>query len=207
MNAQRGPILMALLAGITTLPAAGAAAQTYPARPVQFIVGFPAGGPNDILARLMAEWLSARLGQPFVVENRAGNSGNVATEAVVRARPDGYTLLLVGPANAISASLNENLGFSFLSDIAPVGGITREPLVMVVHPAVPAKTVADFIAHAKAHPGAVKLASTGERSSPHVSGELFKLMTGLDLPVVHYAGGGPALKEMIAGQAQVISSR
>jgi tripartite-type tricarboxylate transporter receptor subunit TctC len=181
-----------------------ASAQAYPARPVRFIVGFPAGGPNDILARLMAEWLSRRLGQPFAVENQPGSSGNVATEAVVRAAPDGHTLLLVGPANAISGSLYPNLAFNFLRDIAPVAGITREPLVMVVHPTVPARTVAEFIAYAKVNAGDIKMASTGNGSSPHVSGELFKIMTGLDLRVVHYAGGGPALKAMVEGQAAMM---
>ena len=190
-------------AGLAALarPARG---QTYPARPVRFLVGFPAGGPNDILARLMAEWLSRQLGQPFVVENMPGASGNIATEAVVRAPPDGYTLLLVGPANAISASLYDNLRFDFLRDIAPVAGITREPLVMVMHPSVPARTAVEFIAQARAAPGGIRMASTGNGSSPHVSGELFKMMTGLNLPVVHYAGGGPALKAMIDGQAQVM---
>jgi tripartite-type tricarboxylate transporter receptor subunit TctC len=178
-------------------------AQTYPARPVRFVVGFPANGPNDILARLMGQWLSERLGQPFAVENRPGTSGNIATEAVVRAPADGYTILLVGPANAISGSLYQNLSFNFLRDIAPVAGITREPLVMLVHPSVPAKTVADFIAYAKANPAA-KMASTGNGSSPHVSGELFKIMTGVEMPVVHYAGGGPALKAMIDGEAQMM---
>jgi tripartite-type tricarboxylate transporter receptor subunit TctC len=179
-------------------------AQSYPSAPVRLIVGFPAGGPNDILARLMAQWLTQRLGQPFVVENRPGASGNIATEAVVRAGADGYTLLLVGPANAISASLYPGLAFSFLRDIAPVAGITREPLVMVVHPSVPATTVADFVAYAKAEPGRIKLASTGNGSSPHVSGELFKMLTGVEVAVVHYAGGGPALRAMIDGQAQVM---
>jgi tripartite-type tricarboxylate transporter receptor subunit TctC len=179
-------------------------AQTYPSAPVRLIVGFPAGGPNDILARLMAQWLAQRLGQPFVVENRPGASGNIATEAVVRAGADGHTLLLVGPANAISASLYPGLAFNFLRDIAPVAGITREPLVMVVHPSVPATTVAEFIAYAKAEPGRIKLASTGNGSSPHVSGELFKMLTGVKVAVVHYAGGGPALKAMIDGQAQVM---
>ena len=131
-----------------------AKAQAYPTRPVRFMVGFPAGGPNDILARLMGQWLSERLGQPFAVENRPGRSGNVATEEVVRAPADGYTILLVGPANAISGSLYQNLSFNFLRDIAPVAGITREPLVMLVHPSVPAKTVAEFIAYAKANPAA-----------------------------------------------------
>ena len=167
-----------------------AAAQTYPTRPVRLIVGFPAGGPNDILARLVSHWLSERLGQPFVVENRPGGSGNVATETVVRAPADGYTLLLVGPANAISASLYDNLSFNFLRDIAPVAGITREPLVMLVHPSVPARTVPELVAYAKADPRRIKLASTGNGSSPHVSGELFKMLTAVDVAVVHYAGGG-----------------
>src|SRR5215510_6480637 len=182
--------------------ARNAMAQAYPTRPVRLVIGFPAGGPNDILGRLIAEWLSAKLGQPFVVENLAGSSGNIATEAVVRAAPDGHTLLLAGPANAISGSLGQNLSFNFLRDIAPVGGITREALVLVVHPSVPAASAAELIAHAKTTP--IKLASTGNGSSPHVTGELFKQMSGLDLEVVHYAGGGPALKAMIAGDAQVM---
>jgi tripartite-type tricarboxylate transporter receptor subunit TctC len=139
-----------------------------------------------------------------VVENQPGSSGNIATAAVVRAPADGYTLLLAGPANAIGASLYPNLPFNFLRDIAPVAGITREPLVMVVHPSVPAKSVGELIAYAKVEPGHLKLASTGQGSSPHVSGELFKMLTGLALPVVHYAGGGPALKAMIEGQAQLM---
>ncbi|MET0630372.1 MAG: tripartite tricarboxylate transporter substrate binding protein [Xanthobacteraceae bacterium] len=205
---MRGPRrqFLRLALGAAALPAASqlALAQSYPAKPVRFLVGFPAGGPNDILARLMAEWLSRQLGQPFVVENMPGASGNIATEAVVRAPPDGHTLLLVGPANAISASLYDNLRFDFLRDIAPVAGITREPLVMVVHPSVPARTVPEFIAYAKANPGKVKMASTGNGSSPHVTGELFKMMTGVDVVVVHYAGGGPALKAMIEGQAEMM---
>src|SRR6266545_1132091 len=180
-----------------------ARAQAYPSRPVRFVVGFPANGPNDILARLIGQWLSERLGQPFAVENQPGASGNIATEAVVRAPADGYTILLVGPANAISGSLYPNLSFNFLRDIAPVAGITREPLVMLVHPSVSAKTVPEFIAYAKANPAA-KMASTGNGSSPHVSGELFKMMTGVGMPVVHYAGGGPALKAMIDGEAQMM---
>ena len=152
----------------------------------------------------MAQWLSGRLGQPVIVENRPGASGNIATEAVVRAAADGYTLLLVGPANAINASLYENLDFNFLRDIAPVAAITREPLVMLVHPSVPAKSVAEFIAFARANPAGIKMASAGNGSAPHVSGLLFKMMTGLDLAVVHYAGGGPALKDMIEGQAQLM---
>jgi tripartite-type tricarboxylate transporter receptor subunit TctC len=195
--------LAGIAAALTALPRP-ARAQTYPSAPVRLIVGFPAGGPNDILARLMAQWLTQRLGQPFVVENRPGASGNIATEVVVRAGADGHTLLLVGPANAISASLYPGLAFNFLRDIAPVAGITREPLVMVVHPSVPATTVGEFIAYAKAEPGRIKLASTGNGSSPHVSGELFKMLTSVEVAVVHYAGGGPALKAMIDGQAQVM---
>ena len=178
--------------------------QPYPSRPVRLVVGFPQGGPNDILGRMTARWLSERLGQPFVVENKAGRSGNIATETVVRATPDGYTLLLVGPANAISGSLGQDLGFSFLRDIEPVAGITREALVMVVHPSVRAKNPTEFIALAKSKPGQLKMASTGNASSPHLSGELFKMMTGVDLQVIHYGGGGPALKAMIAGEADMM---
>ncbi len=198
--------ILRLVGGAAALPLLrrGAQAQSYPTKPIRLVVGFPAGGPNDILARLMAQWLAARLGQPVVVENQAGSSGNIATAAVVRAPADGYTLLLAGPANAISASLPDKLDFVFLRDIAPVGGITREPLVLVVHPAVPAQSVAELIAHAKARPGKVRMASTGNWSSPHVSGELFKMLTGVDVETVHYAGGGPALKEMIAGNAQMM---
>ena len=181
-----------------------ASAQNYPSRPVTLVVGFPAGGPNDILGRLIAEWLSARLGRPVTVENKPGASGNIGTEAVVRAAPDGYTLLLAGPANAINGSLYDNLTFNFLRDIAPVAAITREPLVMLVHPSVPAKSVAEFVALAKAEPGKIKMAATGKGSSPHVSGVLFTQMAGVDLTIVQYGGGGPALKEMIAGNAQMM---
>jgi tripartite-type tricarboxylate transporter receptor subunit TctC len=181
-----------------------ATGQTYPSHPVTLVVGFPAGGPNDILGHLIAEWLSGRLGQPVVVENKPGASGNIATEAVAHAPADGYTLLLAGPANAINGSLYDNLNFNFLRDIAPVAAIMREPLVMLVHPSVPAKTVAEFIALAKADPGKIKMASTGKGSSPHVSGLLFTMMTGVDLTIVQYGGGGPALKEMIEGNAHMM---
>jgi tripartite-type tricarboxylate transporter receptor subunit TctC len=198
--------LLRLAAAAALWPVIGrrARAQGYPDRPIRLVVGFPAGGPNDILGRLMAGWLAARLGQPVEVENRAGGSGNIATGAVVRAAPDGYTLLLVGPANAISASLPEKLDFVFLRDIAPVAGITREPLVLLVHPAVPANSVAELIAYAKANPEKMRMASTGAWSSPHASGELFKMMTGIAVETVHYAGGGPALKELAAGNAQMM---
>jgi tripartite-type tricarboxylate transporter receptor subunit TctC len=195
-----------LAAGAAALPAVSriARAQAYPTRPVRFIVTFPPGGPNGILAGLIGQWLSERLGQPFVIENRPGAGGNIGTEAVVRAPADGYTLLLVGPANAISASFYQNLNFNFIRDIAPVAGITREPLVMVVHPSVPAKTVPELIAYAKANAGKIKLASTGNGTAPHVTGELFKLMTGADLAVVHYAGGAAALNAIVGGQAQMM---
>jgi tripartite-type tricarboxylate transporter receptor subunit TctC len=184
--------------------ASNAMAQTYPSKPVRFVVSFPQGGPNDILGRIAAGWLSQRLGQPFEVENRPGRSGNTGTEIAVRAPADGYTVLLCGPANAISGSLYRNLPFNFLRDMTPVAGITREALVMVVHPSVPARTVPEFIAHAKANLGTLKMASTGNGSSPHVTGELFKLMTGLPLQVVLYGGGGHALKAMIAGVAKLM---
>jgi len=195
--------LVAAAAAVPLLPMI-AMAQTYPSRPVRFVVSFPQGGPNDILGRLAAGWLAQRLGQPFEVENHPGRSGNTGTEIVVRAPADGYTVLLCGPANAISGSLYSNLSFNFLRDMAPVAGITREALVMVVHPSVPARSVAEFIAYAKANIATLKMASTGNGSSPHVTGELFKLMTGLPLQVVHYAGGGPALRAMIAGEAQMM---
>lgn len=181
-----------------------APAQTYPNKPVTLMVGFPPGGPNDILGRIIATALSERLGQPFEVVNKAGSSGNIATEAVAKAAPDGYTLLLIGPANAINTSLYAKLSFDFKKDIVPVAGITREPLVLVVHPSVAAKSVAEFVALAKADPSKFKMASTGNGSSPHVSGLLFKKMTGLDLPIVHFAGGGPALKNLIAGETQMM---
>ena len=195
-----------LAAGAAALPAVSrvAWAQAYPARPVRFVVGFAPGGPNDILARLIGEWLSSRLGQSFVVENLPGGSSNPATEVVVRAPPDGYTLLLMGPANAINASLFPNLNFDIRRDIAPVAGLTREALVLVVHPSVAASTVPELIAYAKANPGELRMAMTGAGSSPHVSGKLFRLMTGVDVTELHYDGGGPALRDMIAGKADMM---
>jgi tripartite-type tricarboxylate transporter receptor subunit TctC len=181
-----------------------ATAQTYPTRPVRLIIGYPPGGSADITARLLGQWLSERLGQPFVIESRPGASTNIATEAVVRAPPDGYTLLLVAPANAINATLYEKLNFNFISDIAPVAGIIRFPNVMVVNPLVPAKTVPEFIAYAKANPGRLNMASSGNGSTIHVSGELFKMMTGVNMIHVPYRGGAPALTDMISGQVQVM---
>ena len=183
-----------------------AAAQSYPARPVHLISGFPAGGPNDIVARLMGQWLSERLGQQFVIENRAGAGSNIAAEAVVHAAPDGYTLLMVATPNAINATLYKKLNFDFRRDIAPVGAIVRVPNVMVVHPAVPARTVPEFIAYAKVNPGKLVMASPGNGSSGHLSGELFRMLTGIELLHVPYRGGAPAMTDLLAGRAQVFFS-
>ena len=181
-----------------------AEAQPYPSKPIRLVVGFPQGGPNDILGRLTASWLTQNLGHPVNVDNIPGSSGNIATAEVVKAPPDGYTLLLVGPANAISGA-NPNLPFVFLRDIAPIGGITREALVLVVHPSVAAKSLTELLALAKGDlSGKLRMASTGVGSSPHLSGELFKTMAGVTMPVTHYQGGGPALKAMIAGEADVM---
>jgi tripartite-type tricarboxylate transporter receptor subunit TctC len=195
-----------LAAGAATLPAVSrfASAQTYPARPVRIIVGYTAGGVNDILARMMGQWLSERLGQPFVIENRPGAGGNVGTEAVVKAPPDGHTLLQVVSANAINTTLYDKLNFNFIRDIAPVATIIRQPLVMVVNPLVPAKTVPEFIAYAKANPGKVNMASTGNGTAPHVTGELFRMMAGVDMQHVPYRGAPPALTDLIGGQVQVM---
>jgi tripartite-type tricarboxylate transporter receptor subunit TctC len=167
------------------------------------IVGFPAGGPTDITARVMAQWLSERLGQQIVIENRAGAGSNLAVEAAVNAPPDGYTLLLVGATNAINATLYEKLNFNFIRDIAPVAGIIRVPLIMEVHPSVPAKTVAEFIAYAKANPGKINMGSGGIGTTLHVSGELFKMMAGVDMLHVPYRGAGPMLTDLLGGQVQV----
>jgi tripartite-type tricarboxylate transporter receptor subunit TctC len=179
-------------------------AQTYPTRPVRIIVGQAAGSGSDIAARLLGQWLSERLGQPFVVENRPGAGGNIATEAVVRSPADGHTLLLVVSANTINATLYDKLSFVFLRDIAPVASIFRVPQVMAVNPSVPAKTVPEFIAFAKANPGKVNMASAGIGSVQHVAGELFKFMTGIDMIHVPYRGTTPALTDLLAGQAQVM---
>ena len=193
-----------LAAGVAALPAISrfAWAQAYPSRPVRLLVGYAAGGTYDILARLIGQWLSERLGQPFVIENRPGAASNIAAEAVVRATADGYTLLLAGPANAINATLYDKLSFNFIRDIAPVAGITREPLVMEVHPSLPTKTVPEFIAYAKANPGKINMASPGNGSSGHVAGELFKMMTGVNMLHVPYRGAAPALTDLLGGQVQ-----
>jgi len=195
-----------LAAGAAALPAASrfAAAESYPSRPVHLIVGYAAGGPADIAARLIAQRLSERLGQPFVVENRAGANSNIATEAVVRAAPDGYTLLLATGSNVFNTALYDNLTFNFSNDIAPVASIMRTPGVMEVTPSFPAKTVPEFIAYAKANPGKINVASAGPGSAPHLYSELFKMMAGVDLVQVHYHGSGPALPDLIGGQVQVM---
>jgi tripartite-type tricarboxylate transporter receptor subunit TctC len=194
-----------LAAGAAAFPAVSpiALAQTYPSRPVRLIVGFAPGGGNDIVARLMGQWLSEHLGQPFVIENRPGAGTNVATEAVVNAAPDGYTLLFVAPSAAINATLYENLNFNFIRDITPIAGIMRIPNVMVVNPSVPAQTVPQFIAYAKANPGKVNVASPGVGTSVHLSGELFKMMTGVDMVHVAYKGSAPSLTDLLGGQVQV----
>jgi tripartite-type tricarboxylate transporter receptor subunit TctC len=194
-----------LAAGAAALPVVSrvANAQSYPTRPVRLIVPFAAGGGTDITARVMGQWLSERLGQQFVIDNRPGGGTNIGTEAVVRAPADGYTLLLAGSPAAINATLYDKLNYNFIRDIAPVAGIIRQPFVMAVHPSVPAKTVPEFIAYAKANPGRINMASAGTGAGSHVTGELFKMMAGVDMVHVPYRGAGPALTDLIAGQVQV----
>ncbi len=187
--------------GTTSRPAW---AQTYPSRPVRIVVGFDAGGPNDILARLIGQWLSERLGQPFIIENRPGAGSNIATEAVVRAPPDGYTLLLVGTPNAINATLYDKLDFNFIRDIAPVASLIRGVLVMVVHPSVPATTLGEFIAYAKANPGKLFYGSAGVGGITHITAELFKMSAGVDMVHVPYRGVAPALSDLLGGRVQVV---
>jgi tripartite-type tricarboxylate transporter receptor subunit TctC len=195
-----------LTAGAAALPALSrvARAQAYPTRPVRIVAPTAPGGGPDILARLIGPWLSGRLGQQFVVENRPGGGSNIGTEAVVRAPPDGYTLLLVSTTNAINATLYDRLNFDFLRDIAAVAGIIRLPFVMVVNPSVPAKTVPEFTAYAKANPGKINLGSPGIGTPGHVAGELFKMMAGVDLVHVPYRGGGPVMTDLLGGQVQVL---
>jgi len=195
-----------LAAGAAALPAVTrmAAAQSYPARPLRMIIGYPPGGSADITARLTGQWLSERLGQPVVIESRPGAATNLATEAVVRAPGDGYTLLLVAPANAINATLYDKLSFNFLRDIVPVAGIIRFPNVVVVNPSLPIKTIPELIAYAKANPGKLNMASSGNGSTIHMSGELFKMLTGINMVHVPYRGGAPALTDLIAGQVHVM---
>jgi tripartite-type tricarboxylate transporter receptor subunit TctC len=181
-----------------------AQAQTYPTRPVKWIVPYPPAGTTDVLARIVAQWLTEKMGQPFVVENKPGAGNNLGVEAVVTAPPDGYTMLLVNPANGINATLYKNLSFNFIRDIAPVAGLVRTPNVMEVTPSFPAKTVAEFIAYCKANPGKINMASSGSGTSVHLSGELFKSMTGCQMLHVPYKGAGPALIDLMGGQVHVI---
>jgi tripartite-type tricarboxylate transporter receptor subunit TctC len=195
-----------LAAGAATLSLlpGGASAQTYPSRPVRIIVGFAAAGASDIAARLMAQWLSERMGQQFVVENRPGAGSNIATEAVIRSAPDGHTLLLVGPPNAINATLYDKLNFNFLRDIAPVASINREPSVIQVTPSFPAQSLPEFIAYAKANPRKVSHASAGTGTAGHIAGEMFRMMTGIETVHVPYRGGAPAVTDLIAGVVHVM---
>jgi len=192
------------IASLVVAASTGADAQGYPNRPVRWVVPYPPGGATDIMARLIGHRLSEKLGQQFVIENKPGAGNNIGTESVVNAPADGYTVLLVNPANAINASLYAKLNFNFLRDIAPVAGISRVPNVMTVHPDVPAKTVAEFIAYAKANPGKINMASSGNGTSVHLSGEMFKAMTGVEMQHVPYRGSAPAMTDLIAGQVQVI---
>jgi tripartite-type tricarboxylate transporter receptor subunit TctC len=195
-----------LAAGAAALPAASrvASAQAYPTRPVRIMVGFPPGGGADIVARLMAQWLSERLGQQFIVENRPGAAGNIAVEGLVRAPPDGYTLAIVNTNNSINAALYDKLSFNLIRDIMPVAGLTSDPMLVVVSPSVAARTVPEFIAYAKANPGKINMASGGNGSVQHVAGELFKMMAGVDFTHVPYRGAGPALTDLIGGQVHVM---
>ncbi len=195
-----------LAAGAAALPVISrfARAQAYPSRPVRIILGFPPGGPSDLLARLMGQWLSDRLGQPFIIESRPGASGNIAAEAVIRSPADGHTLLLVVPGNATSDALFDKLNFNFIRDTAPVAAISHGPLVMAINPAIPVQTVPEFIAYAKSRPGQINFASPGNGAVIHLCGELFKMMTGVNMVHVPYRGNAPALIDLIAGQVQMM---
>src|SRR5881394_3523301 len=195
-----------LAAGAAALPLASgnASAQAYPARPVRLVIGYTPGGSADLTARLMGQWLSEKLGQSFVVENRPGGGTNIATESVVRAPPDGYTFLLAAPANAINATLYDKLNFNFLRDSEPVAGIIRFPNVVVVNPSVPVKSIPELIAYAKANPGKLNMASSGNGSTIHMSGELFKMLTDINMVHVPYRGGAPALTDLMGGSVHVM---
>jgi tripartite-type tricarboxylate transporter receptor subunit TctC len=205
MKFQRRRFLR-LAAGAAALPAVSrvARAQVYPSRPVRWILGYAPGGTTDILSRLVGAWLSERLGQQFIIETRPGAGTNIGTEAVVNSAPDGYTLLMVSSSNAINATLYEKLNFNFSRDIWPVAGIARVPLVMEIHPALPAKNVTEFIAYAKANPGKISMASSGVGTPPHIGGEFFKMRAGVDMVHVPYRGSGPAVIDLIGGQVQVM---
>jgi tripartite-type tricarboxylate transporter receptor subunit TctC len=194
-----------LAGGAAALPALSriARAQGYPARPVRLVVGYPAGGANDIVGRLIGQWLSERLGQQFIIENRAGAAGNIGTEAVVRSPADGYTLLIAGSFNAINATLYDKLNFNFIRDIAPVAGIIRSTFALIINPSFPANTVSEFIGYAKANPGKINMASAGNGNLSHVAGELFQAMTGVNMLHVPYRGGAPAMTDLLGSQVQV----
>jgi tripartite-type tricarboxylate transporter receptor subunit TctC len=194
-----------LATGAAALPFAPhvARAQAYPTRPVRIVVTFPAGSTSDIISRPLAQWLHERLGQPFVIDNRPGAGGTIGTETVVRSSPDGYTLLLVAGAHTVNATLYDKLSFNFIRDIAPIAGISRDAALVTVHPSVPAKTVPEFIAYAKANPGKINMASAGVGSPSHVTGELFKMMAGINMVHIPYRGSPPAFTDLIAGQVQV----
>src|SRR6266487_1227295 len=206
MKLPRRRQFLHLAAGAAALPAASriAWAQAYPTRPVRLIAPVAPAGAGDILARLMGQWLSVRLGQPFIIENRPGGGNNIGTEAVVRAPADGYTLLLAGTPNTVNVTLYEKLNFNFIRDITPVAGVIRGSFVMVVNPSVPAKSVPEFIAYAKANPRKLNMASAGNGTASHVAGELFKMMAGVDMVHLPYRGGGPALNDLLSGQVQVM---
>jgi tripartite-type tricarboxylate transporter receptor subunit TctC len=206
MKPARRRFLQVVAGAMATTPVFSRVAyvQSYPSRPVRIVVGFAPGGPSDILARLMGQWLSERIGRPVVVENRPGASSNIATETVVRAVADGYTLLMVSTTNAINATLYDKLSFDLLHDIAPIAGLTREPHAIVVNPSVPAKTVPEFVAYAKANPGKINMASPGNGTGPHMAGELFRAMTGVDMVHVPYRGAGPAYTDLLGGQVQIM---
>jgi tripartite-type tricarboxylate transporter receptor subunit TctC len=195
---------VALLGFIAVLMLPAVAAEKYPNRPVKFVVSFAAGGSNDIIARVVCEALSDRLGQQFIVENRSGFGGNIGAQSVINSPPDGYTVMFVGPNNAISASVYKKLPFDFLRDTTPVGGIMRLTNIMVVSPSVPATTIGEFIAYAKANPGKLNMASPGAGTSPHMSGELFKMLAGIEMQHVPYRGAGPAYPDLISGKVDVM---
>jgi tripartite-type tricarboxylate transporter receptor subunit TctC len=195
-------VALALLSVVAV--AGGARAADYPVRPVKWIVPYPPAGTTDVLARIVAQWLTEKMGQPFIVENKPGVGNNLGVEFVVNSPPDGYTMLLVNPANGINATLYKNMNFNFIRDIAPVAGLVRTPNVMEVTPSFPAKTVAEFIAYCKANPGKINMASSGSGTSVHLSGELFKSMTGCDMLHVPYKGAGPALVDLMGGQVHVL---
>jgi tripartite-type tricarboxylate transporter receptor subunit TctC len=196
--------LAALAFSLLALASGPALALDYPTRPVRWVVPYPPGGTTDVLARIMAQWLSEKMGQQFIIENKPGGGNNIGTEYVVKSAPDGYTMLLVNPANGINATLYTTLPFNLIRDIAPVAGLVRTPNVMEVTNSLPAKTVAEFIAYCKANPGKINMASSGSGTSVHLSGEMFKLMTGCDMVHVPYKGAGPALVDLIAGQVHVL---